>query len=336
MFWLDASTTVLIVLYMIAAGLITAVIPLVIVKLLALNAIQAMYIPAVQASVPVLVPGEKLTSGNAVGGVVNSLSSMVGMAVAGVIYGRFGLMPILIVSAVCFAVTAAMDLLIKIPYKKQDNSGGVVSIVKNDISQSLRFIFKEKPILAKSIGIIVVLVTMLSSVLIVGLPVLINRHLNMGMEYVGISQSIMMVGGLAGGIIAGALGSRLTLSRSMITVAIGSVFIVLMGLVFVWDISGYSAYIILTAASLLIMLSVQFFNIAGITFIQKETPIEFTGKIMSFIMMLPFLAQALGQVLYGVLFEQLESQPWLITFGTAILVSIVAILSHGVFKKAEQ
>jgi len=153
MFWLDTVTTVIIVLYMIANGFAVAAVPLAIVKLLALNAIQGMYIPAVQAAVPALVPTEKLPAGNAVTGIVNSLSSMAGLAIAGFLYARFGLFPILLVSAVCFAVTAFMDLLIRIPYKKQPPAESVAQLVKSDLSQAARFAFKENPMLIKIIVI---------------------------------------------------------------------------------------------------------------------------------------------------------------------------------------
>jgi MFS family permease len=328
MFWLDASTTMLIVLYLIASGLTASIIPIIIVKLLALNAIQGMYIPAVQASVPVLMPVEKLTSGNAVVGVVNSLSSMIGLAVAGVMYGRFGLTPILIVSAICFAITAFMDLLIRIPFSKQDSSGGVFNIVKSDISLSVRFVVKDKPILAKSVIMFFFLILLLTSILIVGVPVLIKQHLHMGMEFVGISQSIMMVGGLIGGIIAGAMGTRLTLINSLLIIAVGSIFLVTMGLVFLLETPMFTAYIILTVASALLFITIQMFNIAAITFVQTETPTTLIGKVMSIIMILPFLAQGIGQVFYGALFEQLKSMPWIIAFVTAFLVAAIALFSR--------
>ena len=334
MFWLDAATTVLIVLYMIASGITSSVIPVIIVKLLALNAIQGMYVPTVQASVPVLIPTEKLTSGNAVVGIVNSISTMIGLAVAGVIYGRFGLTPILIVSAICFAITAVMDLLIRIPYKKQDSSGGVLSIVKSDISLSVRYATKEKPILAKSVVVVFLLVLLLTSVILVGLPVLINQHLGLGMEYVGISQSLMMIGGLAGGILAGVLGEKLNIPKSLTIIAAGSIFIAAMGFVFLIETPAMMAYIILTAASAFVFLTVQIFSIASITFVQKETPTELIGKVMSMMMVLPFLAQAIGQVLYGALFEEFEAMPWVIVFATAALVAIIALVSRGLFEKA--
>jgi MFS family permease len=333
MFWLDAATTVLIVLYMIASGLTASVIPIIIVKLFALNAIQGMYVPTIQASVPVLIPMDKLTSGNAVVGVVNSLSSMIGIAVAGFVYGRYGLTPILVASAICFAITAFMDLLIRIPYKKQDSSGGVLSIVKSDISQSVRYATKEKPVLARSVVIVFLIVFLLASVIMVGQPVLVNQHLGMGMEYVGISQSLMMIGGLLGGIIAGAWGDRLNIQKSLIVIAIGSIFIVSMGLVFLIETPQLVAYITLTAACALVFITVQLFNIAAITFVQKNTPTELIGKVMSMMMVLPFLAQALGQVLYGALFEEFEAMPWVIIFATALLVAIISVFSRGVFSE---
>jgi len=74
MFWLDAGTTVLIIGYIIASGFTAAIIPIIIVKLMALNAIQGVYMPAVSASVPVLVNEEKLVSANSAVNLVNSLS----------------------------------------------------------------------------------------------------------------------------------------------------------------------------------------------------------------------------------------------------------------------
>ncbi|MCL2627253.1 MAG: MFS transporter [Oscillospiraceae bacterium] len=332
MFWLDAVTTAIIVLYLISSGLTSSVIPIIIVKLLTLNAIQGMYIPAVQASVPVLVPSEKLTSGNAAVGVVNSLSSMIGLAVAGVMYARFGLIPILVVSAICFAITAVMDLLIRIPFTPQDASGGVVNIVKSDISLSFRYITIEKPILIKSVGMLFFIILFLTSILMIGVPVIIKEHLHMGMEYVGISQSIMMVGGLIGGIIAGAIGSKLTMRKSLFIIAIGSIFIVIMGMVLIIEMPVFIAYAILTASSALLFVTIQIMNIAAITFVQTETPTQLIGKVMSLIMVLPFLAQGIGQVFYGALFEQLKNIPWVIAFTTALLVAILALFSRKLFK----
>jgi MFS family permease len=256
---------------------------------------------------------------------------MIGMAVAGLLYGRFGLFPILAVSAVCFAVTAVMDLFIRIPYKQQSASGSVVQIIKSDISQSARFTFKEKPILAKCAFIVFLLNAFGSSLLIVGSPVLITQHLGMGMEAVGISQSIMMLGGLIGGIAAGALGARLTMSNAFLFLAVGSISIMPMGLVFLFDTPPFMAYITITAVSAFLLCTSQLFGIATITFIQGLTPTELIGKVLSLIMVLPFLASAAGQLLYGALFEMFAARPWIVIFATALLCALIAVYSRGYF-----
>jgi len=333
MFWLDATTTVIIVLYMIASGLIAAAVPLVIVKLLALNAIQALYMPAVQAAVPSLVITEKLVPANSVTQMVNMFSSMVGMAVAGVLYERFGLFPILIVSAVCFAVTAVMDLLIRIPYNKPDNTGSVTQIVKSDLSQSAKFAVKEKPIISKCAFIGFFIQLSVVPMVVVGIPVLVTQHLDYGMDMVGYSQSIMMIGGLMGGIAAGTLGARLTIKKLPLILFIACMLFGLIGLPFLFAVPSFAAYVFLTAATALAMAAVQLVSIPLFAFIQAETPSDLIGKVMSLFVILPFVATAIGSLIYGVLFEWFEAVPWVVVFGTVLLSCLVVVYARGQFKK---
>jgi MFS family permease len=333
MFWLDATTTVIIVLYMVASGIFTAlVVPLVIVKLMALNAIQGLYMPAVQASIPALAPADKLVPANSVISMINMFSSMAGMAIAGILYDRFGLLPILTVSAVCFAVTAVMDLLIRIPYKKQESSGSLAHIVKSDISLSVIFMVKEKPILAKSAIIVFFLQLTLVSMIIVGVPVLITQNLEFGMDLVGISSSIMMVGGLVGSIAAGALGARLGTGKIPLLLAIGAMLVVPIGLVFLIDMPAFTAYVIITASTALMLCAVQMASIHFFVFVQRAVPTELIGKIMSLIVILPFIANGAGSFAYGLLFEQFEALPWIIVFGTVVASAMVALYAHSQFR----
>jgi len=335
MFWLDLTTTVIIVLYMATRGLFVSAVPIIIVKLMALNAIQGIYMPAVQASVPVLVPPDKLIPANSAVSVVNMLANMTAPAVAGILFGRFGLTPILLISAVCFGITAIMDLLIRIPFKKQSSPGSIAKMVASDMSLSFRFIVKEKPILAKSTAIMFFVQLSLLSLLLVGLPVLITRHLGMSMAMVGINQSVMMVGGLLGGITAGVLGTRLTVRKLYLPLLTIGLFLLPMGLVFMFDIPAFMIYVIITAMSALILVAAQMASIPLIAFIQKETPTELIGKVMSIMLILPFLANALGMLFFGVLFDWLAGSPWVIVFAVALASFAIAVYTRGQFRKAD-
>jgi len=331
MFWLDASTTVLIVTYIIVSGLVVDVLPIVIVKLMALNAIQGVYMPAVSASIPVLVQEDRLVSANAVVNSINSTSSMIGMAVAGVLFSAFGLLPILVVSAICFAITAVMDLFIRIPFKPQDSSGGIIKIVKSDLSQALKFVREHRVILDCAILAFMFSATLMS-MLLVGIPVLVSQHLAMGMDFVGLSQSFMMAGGILGGVLTGILGNRLKVTTIYLLIMSSALVMIPVGIVLFLDMPSVVIYVSLTLACFLAMVLVTTANIQIVSLIQNETPTELIGKVISIIVMLPFLANALGQLMYGFVFEAFEASPYLVVFVTVGLVVGIALYTRKCFK----
>ena len=336
MFWLDVSITVVIVVYMLISGLFTEVVPLVIVKLLAFNAIQSVYMATAASCIPALVAYEKLTSGNAVIMVVNTLSMSGGMAIAGIMYDRFGLYPILVGCAVCFAITAIADLFIRVPYKKQEASGNIVSIVKSDLLASVRFILKENTSIAKCIVPIFMVELLFGSMIFIGLPVLITTHLGFSMTHVGIASSIIMFGGVIGGVAAGVLGKRLNIPRGFLLLAVASMFSLAMGLVFMLDVPKMVAYVVLTTAGVAFLIAAKMLSIALITFVQQETPTELIGKVMSVGMIAPFIGQAIGYPLMGGLFSQLSASPWIVVFGAAFAIIIMSVYKYLQFSNVKK
>ena len=333
MFWLDIATTALIIAYIIASGFFLAVVPIVIVKLMALNGIQAVYMSSVQAAIPSLVPAEKIVSANSIVQFVNSFSNMAGMAVAAALFARFGLMPILIVSALCFAITALMDLLIRIPYKQQENTGGMFKIVKSDLTQAAKFMFKEKPVIAHVTVVAFMLSATLVSMLIIGIPVLITQHLEMEFSYVGISQSIMMGGSLLGGIIVGILGNRVKFNDTYKFLVISGLAIIPVGIMMLTSLPVMVIYIIITISVAVSFTLIMPANILIISYVQAETPTEQVGKVMSLIVVLPFLANALGQLVYGAVFEWFADLPWAIVFVTVGLTILTGLYTRRHIRK---
>jgi MFS family permease len=333
MFWLDVSITAIIVGYMLISGLFTEVVPIVIVKLLAFNTIQAIYMATTASSISLLAPPEKLTGGNAVIMVVNMLSMTGGMAVAGILYDRFGLFPILVGCAICFIATAVADLFIRIPYVKQETTGSVAQIVKGDMEQSLRFILKEKSTISKCIFPIFLMELVFGSMIMIGLPVLITVHLGMSMTHVGVALAIMMFGGVVGGIVAGGLGMHLTIPRGFFFVIIGIICSLPMGLILLLDVPQMMAYIVIVAAGTVFGFSVKVLSIAIMTYIQGETPPELIGKVLSVLMVVPFIGQSIGYPLQGRLFQTFFATPWYVVFGASFVMMVVVVVAYQHFKK---
>ena len=138
---LDFFTAGLILAFTLLLGKIPLV-PLLVVCLMLLYGIAGAYQPSVQASLPLLVETAQLTRANAVINMVSTLSGLLGPVIGGVLFGSFGIRPILWVSVGCFSLSAIMELFIRMPHQTQKTVGGILSTVRQDLGESWRFIRK--------------------------------------------------------------------------------------------------------------------------------------------------------------------------------------------------
>ena len=119
-----------------------------------------------------------------------------------------------------------------------------------------------------------------------------------------------------------------------IFVIVGIVCSIPMGLVFILDVPVLLAYIVVVAAGTVFLFSVKVMSVAMATFIQGETPTTLIGKVLSVLMVVPFIGQSIGYPIIGRLFQHYAESPWLIIFSSVFLMMIVAIFAYRYFKKA--
>ena len=115
---LDFSTAGIIAGFSILMGTAPAI-PLFIVTLMLLYGISGTYQPAVQASIPALVAKDHILTASAIVNQIGSMANFIGPVIGGWIYGLWGLEPILEISVGCFALSAVMEIFIKIPFVKR-------------------------------------------------------------------------------------------------------------------------------------------------------------------------------------------------------------------------
>ena len=332
MFSLDVAITIIIAIYLSISGMFTAIAPLIMVKLIALNAIQGMYTPTSQACVPFLVPEGKLIRAHSILETVNTLSNMAAPPTAGILLARFGLFPVLLLCMMCFAITAVMDLFIRVPYQKPESSGSIMQIVKNDMIQALRFV-RQHPILIKLAVLMFVLSALIPGVFNVGVPVLVIQHLGMDTVYLGTGRAIAWVGGVLGGIIAGALGEKLKLKSIPITSFMLSISIVPIALAVRLNIPHFTAFAIIVASDFLSGLALVLWSVPILAYIQRISPPELIGKVMSLFAGLPMIAMGMGLFLFGFLLEHFPFTPWHIIFAASFICCITTFLSKKYFKE---
>ena len=308
----------------------TPLVPLTAACLMLLYGIAGAYQPAVQASIPLLAEPEQLTSANAVINMVQTLSGLLGPVVGGVLFGAFGIRPILWVSIGCFFLSAVMELFIRIPHRPQEAAGSVLSTVRRDLGDGWRFIRRQRPVFLSAMLVLALFNLVLSAALIVGIPVAVVQVLNMSDSRLGITQGAMGLGGLFGGVLTAFLGARLRLRRGGLVLLAASLTAAVMGLALLPGVSPSAGWWAVTAMSFAVMVLSTMLVVVLSAAVQSQTPPDLLGKVMAFIMAVSNCASPLGQAVYGALFEGCPA--WAVLLGAAAAAALTAVYSGRVFR----
>ena len=332
---LDFTTATVILIFSFALGKVLLV-PLMIAVLMILYGISGIYQPAVQASIPVITEKQFLMQGNAVINMVSTLAGLLGPIIGGVLFGAFGIMPILFISIGCFAFSAVMEVFIHIPFEKNTDGKSVFGAVGSDLSDSFKFIKYEKPIFLSILEILALFNLILTAMMLVGIPVIVVQILGMSDTALGITQGAMGLGGLAGGIITGAAAEKIRPKNGYIFLIICSLAAFVMGISVFEAVPKNIGYFIITAISFSAMCASTMFSVSMMTAAQQQTPPNLLGKIMAVIIAVSSCSQPVGQALYGVLFDVFADKPYLIMIGAATLAMAVSLYSKKVFAVLEK
>lgn len=331
---LDFTTAGIILVYYLLYGLLPLV-PLLVVVLMLLYGIAGAYQPAVQASIPVLLSRDNILKGNSAINAVNTLANLIGPILGGVLFGLWGLAPVLILSIVCFTASAIMEIFIHIPFIRPDRTTKFWLVLKNDLNDSVFYLRKEKPVFIRVVILLALFNLVLSSVMVVGIPVMVVNILQMNDLFLGIAQASLGLGGILGGVLGGILSDKLKLRSTYLYLLLCAAAAAIMGLALFPFMLPLVGYIIICAMSIVAMAAATLFTVQLCAATQRQTPQVLIGKIMTFVMTVSNCASPLGQALYGVLFDVSAAMPYLILFGAGVLAFMISLLSKKTFANLE-
>lgn len=311
-------------------------VPLMLIVLMILYGISGAYQPAVQASIPLLASADRLMQANAVINMVGTLSGLLGPIIGGMLFGAFGIEPILLLSIICFGASAVMEIFIHIPFEKNSYSERAAAVVRSDLEESWLFVKNERPEFIGVVGILALFNMVLSAALIVGIPIMLINILGLSDMQLGVAQGAMGAGGLLGGILSGIIHEKLRLKDSWLLLAACSVAALVMGFTLMPGMSANVGFWMIVGMSLLIMTASTIFTVQMLTLLQQQTPPNLLGKIMAAIMAVANCSQPAGQALYGVLFDIFSEIPWIVMTGSAAAAFGISLYSRKVFQKLKR
>ena len=295
--------------------------PLVLAALCLLYAVEGLYQPAVQASLPLLLDGAALARGNAVIQLVDTIDELLGPLLGSVLLHTLGLRGLLLLCAVCFAVSALWERTLRIPHAPAARS--------DQRLPPKALYFRARPLLRLALLNLAVV-----PAFTVGVPLLIVRYYAFSDTALAVTQSAMSAGGLLGGVLAGAFAKRLSLRRGTAALWCITAVCALLGLAVLPCVPAAAGYIAVTALAFCMMAAAALFQILLFTAIQAHAPTGQTGRFMSLITVCACLTQPVGQAAFGLLYGRFAALPGAVLFAAAAASIFINIAASHIFKKA--
>lgn len=292
--------------------------------------------PTVQSSIPFLASDENLIKANALVSQINAISTLLGPVLGGFLYGILGLMPVILLSGAGFAAAASIEFFLKIPYTKREMPKGLLSVIGSDFKEGVVFITKEKPIIFKTLLTATLYNLFMTSMFIIGLPVIIKITLGLSSQLYGIAEGAMGAGGILGGVAVGIFANRLRLNQQYKTLLLTTVTLVPIAISLAVGAPPLVSYGIIVFCTVLFMVAATLFSISAVTFIQQQSPNHLVGKVSSLVVTLSLLAQPIGQALYGLLFDAFPSHVYVVILLAVAIGGVITLFFKRLFAQAEQ
>ena len=300
--------------------------PLVLTVLGSLYAIQGLYQPVVRACLPLLLNGTQLLRGNAVIQLVDTVDELLGPLLGAVLLEHLGIRGLLVLCGCCFALSAGMELCLRIPQDVPYDTKLSVRSLWADLRESAQFFTGQAAVLQLAAAMAAVNLLEVPA-LIVGVPVLVVQTLQKSDASLGLVQAVLSAGGILGGVLAGTFfvrhpirsGTPLLLALSGVCAALGLALRV--------SVLQFGSILVLGAV---FMAVAALFNVWFFAQLQVLVPQAQLGKTTACLSVLACLTQPIGQAAYGSAFQHWAAHPADVLLAAGVLSALVLCCKRAV------
>ncbi|WDV47212.1 MFS transporter [Clostridiaceae bacterium M8S5] len=282
----------------------------------------------ISSAIPTLVNEDNLIKINSYNSSVNSLSSILGPVAGGFIFGFLDIKYIILLNGISFVISAISECFIdfKAYINKVDdeNKNTKISFIK-DMKEVFSFLQSNKALF--SIMIISPMLNFFFISVIIGFPFILVRQLSLSSKSFGIAEASYAIGMLVMALLFSRIKEIKKISMNLGFFIISTGFIaVFIGIPSLGVFSNFSKvfysiyyYIVLFiygATNVMINMPIQLI-------IQKKTPKEYLGRFYAIIRTMANIAIPIGAVLYGFLFDRVDS--FILLFISGIIIVFMGI-----------
>lgn len=286
------------------------------------GALSAAFQPAVSATIPDLVPSEKVATANSMNQFSIQTAVLCGQAAGGILYRFFGAPVLFVIDGASYILSAISESFIRVPECKAPEgtaSSTKLADYRADIVEGMRYVWRRsgmRCLLVTTAGI-----NFLAMPVIVLLPFFVSQQLLEGAEWYGFLLAGMGAGSLLGYVAISILEIPAS-SRPLIVAA--SMFTVSMS---ISVLSVVSIPMLALALFVVIGICTGVINILVITLFQLGSPLRKRGRIMSLVYTLSSAVSPLGMALGGILGDAADKNLSPIYLGCSISMFIIILIA---------
>lgn len=250
------------------------IIPALFVVALITSTVGSFFRPAISASIPDIVPADKLAAANSMNHTTLQLATFIGQGAGGVLYRVLGAPMLFLIDAVSFIFSAVSEMFITIPQNHNPSKlkgKALISKFWGETKDGFKYVNKNVGV--KFLFGATAFLNFFIIPIIVLLPFYVEDTLKSTSDWFGYILSALGLGSMFGFLLAGTLKLK-GKSRSylmMLSLIVAAVALTFLGLTK----SAVTAVILMFIAGLFI----GFFNINVTTLLQITTPSEMRGRI---------------------------------------------------------
>ncbi|MGE4548668.1 MAG: MFS transporter [Intestinibacillus sp.] len=267
--------------------------------------------PAMQASIPMLVPAEMLTKAGGWGNLINSISTMLGPVLGAALMGFLPVASIMLVDILGAVFAIVCLLFVYIPDIPQTNTD---LHVLSDMKLGFKAMRANKPLMAVFIPMVMmnILYMPLGSLF----PLLVRTHFMGGAWHNSIVEFVFSGGLLISSIVIGVWGGmkRRFLMASLAIGLLGATSLL----------SGAlppSGFWIFAVCSFFMGISGTFISVPIMAYTQETIAPEMMGKVFSLLMTVMTLAMPVGLLVAGPISELAGVDAWFFWSGVALVAT---------------
>jgi MFS family permease len=318
------SRKAIIVLADIARGLVVAAVcflfyidaltfPLLLAAQVVISICTAFFDPAIPSVIPQIVERDQLPRANSQTQFVSGISKIFGPVLGGLTVAWAGYLPVFLINAGSYLVSAGFESFIRLPVNESATSGQ--TRIAEDIFDGCRYIYRRRALMI--ILLMVGLIHFFVGSIEAGIPVLATDLRGGGAENIGFIQTSLGIGT----VVAALFISIRNIKRNEVFILFTSVFFIGFSLLVMGTI--YFAGFRLVIPYLIVFLAFGVLIIfAGTSFrsmIQKEVDNRMMGRVFGFVSSVGNTSIPMAMLIFGILLEHIPHSTILIVSGLVLL-----------------